>query len=278
MSVLVEIKGKVNFIDLIDKNLVYAGKDSAYRICPPSDKLKIVTFYNPLEIGRGVEVEKKRGKIFVKLFAASTSDDVDVFYEVIKRICKINNQDYFLREGEKYSISDIDDNLLPNEQVNNMASFDTLADIVRKSKEVVDIFGVRNPISIDSDLLQHLEYDFNKYERFISSIQYIYDYYAGTFLVTKKKEKIGFVMIETDENVVIPVEPKIVNVHAPKDLVVDEWYIGNQDGLIKYENFIKYYEDEDLYDANHIMINISEERFRELLEEYRDDMIELKSK
>ena len=55
-------------------------------MCPPSEKLKVVTFFNPYEVGRGVEVKKRRGKVILKLFAASTSYDVDVFYELIKRI------------------------------------------------------------------------------------------------------------------------------------------------------------------------------------------------
>ena len=85
-------------------------------------------------------------------------------------------------------------------------------------------------------------------------------------------------MIETDKDVVIPLKPTIVNVDAPKDLVVDKWYIGNLNGFIKFENFIKCYEDEDLYDTEHILIHISEERFIELLKEYETDSKELISK
>ena len=62
MSVIVEIKGKVIFDDLIDKKTDYAGKDTAYRMCPPSKKLKVVTFFNPYEVGRGLEVEKRKSK------------------------------------------------------------------------------------------------------------------------------------------------------------------------------------------------------------------------
>ena len=49
MSVIVEIKGKVIFDDLIDKKTDYAGKETAYRMCPPSKKLKVVTFLIPMK-------------------------------------------------------------------------------------------------------------------------------------------------------------------------------------------------------------------------------------
>ena len=140
----------------------------------------------------------------------------------------------------------------------------------------ITIFGARNPISLDYGLLKHLEFNFYKYEHFISSVQMLDAYYCAPFILEdNNKKNRGIFTFRPDEKLILPIEPELTNAEAPEDYVVDDWFIGNEDGLVKYEDFIKIYEDSPLYDANHIIVEISKNEYEDFIAKYGINLEEL---
>lgn len=275
MSVIVKIEGKVNFNDLVESNIDYGVKDTAYRLCYASSNSKLVVFFDKRSIGRGIEVELLNNEIELKLSSVSTRDDVKLFYHLIKKICHKNKRSIFTREGEIENIKDIK-KLLSNELKENVHSFETLIMLLKQEKGIVSIFCAKNPIDIDYGLLSYLGLDYDKYEKFICDIQHINAYYSAPFIMVDKNNKnIGIFNIHTNDSYILPVVPVLNNAEVSKDYVVDDWYIGNENGLIKYDDFIKMYKDSPLYDANHIVIEISEDNFKKLVVKYGIDLTKM---
>ena len=65
MSVVIRIKGKIDFNDLTNEEVDYGVRDTAYRLCKAEDNSKLVVFFNISSIGRGIEVDNlgKKKKI-----------------------------------------------------------------------------------------------------------------------------------------------------------------------------------------------------------------------
>lgn len=272
MSVVVEIKGKTNFKNLVNDEIDYGVKDTAYRLNKASEDSKVVVFYNKKSLGRGIEVEQENKTVCVRLNSSSTRDDVNLFYYLIKKICEENNQTTFRREGEKCDVSKIDEVLLPEEQNDNMHTFETTKFMIEKMGGRIDIFGARNPISLDENILNHLNNDFYEYEDYICSIQKAYEYYSAPIVLGDDKKNYGIFTLHPNVVTVVPIEPILNLADAPEDYKIDEWFIGNETGLIKYSNFIKQFDDSPLYDANHIIIKLSEEEFSDLVSKYGEDL------
>lgn len=165
---------------------------------------------------------------------------------------------------------------MPEEQKNNIDTFNTTKFMVKKMGGTIDIFGARNPISLDENLLNYLENDFDKYEEFICNAQKIYEYYSAPFILGDKNTNYGVFTFHPDVVSVIPIKPTLNLADAPKDYKIDEWFIGNEKGLIKYSTFIKQFDDSPLYDANHIIIKLSGEEYNNLVKKYGEDMEKLR--
>ena len=110
----------------------------------------------------------------------------------------------------------------------------------------------------------------------IELIQKAYEYYSAPIVLGDDKKNYGIFTFHPNVVTVVPIEPILNLADAPEDYKIDEWFIGNENGLIKYSNFIKQFDDSPLYDANHIIIKLSEEEFSDLVSKYGEDLEKLK--
>lgn len=272
MSVVVKIKGKIDFNKLVNENYDYGVRDTAYRLNKAPDGCKLVVFYDNKSIGRGIEVELLKNEVELKLASASTRDDVKLFYYLIKIICETNNQDVFIREGEKKEVKDLK-KLLSDEIENNISSFETLKTIIKQMGGNISIFGTRNPIDIDLSLLEHLNNNYDNYEKYICDIQHLDAYYCAPFvLVDDKNKRHGIFTVHPNGLYIVPIEPFLNNADAPENYKVDYWHIGDENGLVNYDDFIKVFGNSALYDANHIVVELTKDKYNDLISKYGIDL------
>jgi len=275
MSVVAKIKGKIKYADLVEENIDYGVHDNTYRLCQGSEDSKIVVFFDTKTIGRGIEVERQTKTIELKLASSSTRDDIRLFYDLIDKICKINKQNKFTIEGEEYSSDEI--NELKNAELKDVDStFKTMITFIKHQGGQISIFGARNPIDFDIDLLEHLEYNYDKYEKFICERQQVDAYYCSPIIMTDRAGKHQGVFTINVGRYIVPIEPKVTYADAPKDLEVDNWYVGyinNENKILKYNDFINYnYKNYFRYDANHIAVEITKEELKELFDNFSIDI------
>ncbi len=273
MSVVAKIKGKVKFKDLIAEDIDYGVHDTAYRLREAPEEANIVIFYNVKTIGRGIEIERKSNSIELRLFSSSTRDDIRLFYYLIGKICNLNKVDIFTIEGEKHNLRELN-KLRELELKDAESSFKTM-DTLIKLKGEMTIFGARNPIDIDYSLLEYLEHNYDKYEKFISERQMIDAYYVAPIVMSDEAKCYqAFYPVDVGR-FIFPYEPNIPYDTKSENIVIDKWYVFNmkEEKFVLYDDFINYKFKKTLrYDANHIVIDISKDELKDLLDKFEVDM------
>ena len=192
----------------------------------------------------------------LKLATASGYNDVELFYKLISKICEANDQDIFDFEGEKKRTKDIPK--LRNTSHETMKSgFETLGLILEYSKDKkegdkITVFGVRNPIVFDLDLLKELG-SYEKYDNFLNDIQSLDYYYSRPFIMQSKTSgKIFGVFVIEVGTLVLPIDPSV-------EEEVSKWFaVAKEGGFIDYDGFISNYMDAVRYDSNHVIVSFTE--------------------
>ena len=269
MSVVINIKGKLNIKDIINDNIGYGVRDTAYRLCKAPDNSKSFVVFNNKVLGRGIDIDILDNEIELKLPALANKEEVNLIYDLTKKICDINNIKEFEREGQNSSIDDID--VLLNTELDNVINdLETIKSFLNNQDDgYITIFGVTNPIDISTKLIDDLDNDYDKFQEFINRIQHLDAYYSAPIIMRDKYGKRqGVFLFNPNKPHILPIKPVLNNAEASKDLIIDKWYIGNEDGLMPYDNFIEIYKSNPLYDANHIIVQLDEVDYYQLLKKY----------
>lgn len=272
MSVSVRIKQKSLFkkklnIEEIIKltNLSYGVCDENYRIIQ-NEIAKHTLIYDKNKLARGIDISLDDTDVVLLLSLPTSPSEIRKFYEVIEIICKKFNTQNYIREEELVSIKD-NEKFIKYDEEGSIAGLEDLQEKIGQNEyKRFEIFGVYNPISIGINEIKKINNNLYNLEEYLNRIQSLDVYYATPRVYRVKEKLIGIYAIGSNIPSVVPTEPYIV-LNQIKG--IEEWYAMLKEGkTIKYNDFINNAENKEYYDANHIIVTLSDNEVDNLLEKY----------
>lgn len=272
MSVSVRIKQrsifkkKLNIEEIIKlTNLSYGVSDENYRIIP--NEIAVHTLiYDNNRLARGIDISLDDTDVVLLLSLPTSPSEIRKFYEVIEIICnKFNTQNY-IREEELVNIKD-NEKFIKYDEEGSIAGLKDLQEKISQDEyKRFEIFGVYNPISIGINEIKKINNNLYNLEEYLDKIQSLDVYYATPRVYRVKEKLIGIYAIGPNIPSVVPTKPYIV-LNQIKG--IEEWYVMMKEGkTIKYNDLINNVENKEYYDANHIIVTLSDNEVDNLLEKY----------
>lgn len=278
MSVVAVVKPKGIFSrqltlkDILTQELAYGIMDEHYRLTP-DECGDYTVIYERDYPARGIEVHFDEKNVSFKLSLPNCTREIELFYMIVARTCKLLNTRVFYRDDEMAELSrveqfiqaDIDASRNALKSTENMVGSDEYQDVM--------IFCVMNPISIGPKELEQIGGEPDKLGEFLNEKQQIDAYYAVPYIYKKNDGTIfGIYSILAGVTSIIPTEPN-KPVSMNNEIKVDNWYVrlgiheenGNSsDFTVRYEDFTGFLKQSEYYDANHIIIKLSGDEIEEL--------------
>lgn len=272
MSVSIKIKQrsifkkKLNIEEIIKlTNLSYGVSDENYRIIP-NEIAEHTLIYDNNRLARGIDISLDDTDVVLLLSLPTSPSEIRKFYEVIEIICnKFNTQNY-IREEELVNIKD-NEKFIKYDEEGSIAGLEDLQEKISQDEyKRFEIFGVYNPISIGINEIKKINNNLYNLEEYLDKIQSLDVYYATPRVYRVKEKLIGIYAIGPNIPSVVPTKPYIV-LNQIKG--IEEWYVMMKEGkTIKYNDLINNAKNKEYYDANHIIVTLSDNEIDNLLEKY----------
>lgn len=272
MSVSVKIKQrsifkkKLNIEEIIKlTNLSYGVSDENYRIIP-NEIAEHTLIYDNNRLARGIDISLDDTDVVLLLSLPTSPSEIRKFYEVIEIMCnKFNTQNY-IREEELVNIKD-NEKFIKYDEEGSIAGLEDLQEKISQDEyKRFEIFGVYNPISIGINEIKKINNNLYNLEEYLDKIQSLDVYYATPRVYRVKEKLIGIYAIGPNIPSVVPTKPYIV-LNQIKG--IEEWYVMMKEGkTIKYNDLINNAKNKEYYDANHIIVTLSDNEIDNLLEKY----------
>lgn len=270
MSVCAKIKQKSLFKKKIfiedvinDINLPYGICDENYRLI--FNKIgKHTLIYDDEKLARGIDVSIEDSDIVLLLSLPTSSSEIRLFYKIIEKLCIKLKLKKYIREEDMVSIDDNERFIEYDEKASISGLEDLKNRINQDTYKRFEIFGVYNPISIGTNEIDRIGTSLIKFEDFLHDIQAIDVYYAAPNVYKINGKLVGIYAIGPNIPSVVPNEPYIVLNQIEN---IDEWYVMFKEGkTVKYIDFFAKCKNKKYYDANHVIVSLSDEEMNDLLE------------
>lgn len=281
------LKKELELEDITGGTLKYGVLDYAWRM--QEDRLDgdEIVFYNPKHIGRGVTVNWSEGmkeELILSMPLPATFYDVDLVYDIVKRVCEKWNADSFLQDDVSYQVADIAK--LCKEQKEYMPSW-LAARRERHSAgyEIEILPSVMWPLECDTAMLAEFgeNKDMEGFAKYLHEHQALDLFYAAPrfYEVGDTETYLASYAITATVDSIIPMKPEVPffasNLECNQFVVVLVSIEQQRAvGRISYEDFAKAIEIEKLekFDEGHvIMPELSEERILEIINQYEDPLM-----
>ena len=259
-------KKKVTIKEIIElTNLSYGVCDEAYRLIPKEIGPRTI-LYDKNKLARGIELSLENNDIILRLSLPTTPKEIRCFYKIIETICKNFNTNTYIRNEETVQIED-NGTFIKSDEEGSIYGLKDMKDILAtKEYSYMQIFGVYHPIAIGSKEIKEIDNNLENFENLLNKLQQLDLYYAAPKLYQTPDKLIAVYAIGTEIPSIVPLKPGIIS-NKSKD--IKDWFVflpGNK--AIKYEDFINNVDQDNYYDANHIIVCLKEEKIKDLISKY----------
>lgn len=272
MSVSVRIKQKGLFkkklsIEEIIKitNLSFGVCDENYRLIK-NEIANHTLIYDENKLARGIDISLDDKDIILLLNLPTSSSEIRTFYDVIEKICNELNIKQYIREEETVSLND-KEKFIEYDEKGSIAGLESLQKEIEKDNyKSLEIFGIYNPISIGLNEIKKINNSLDNFEEYLNQIQSLDVYYATPRVYKVDGKLIGIYAIGANISSVVPIKPYII---LNQIRGIEEWYVMLKEGkTVKYDDFISNVTQKEYYDANHLIVTLSENEVDLLLDKY----------
>lgn len=280
------LKKGLNLEDITGGTLKYGVSDYAWRLQEDSLDGGEIIFYDPKHIGRGAEInfsEGMKGEFALSMPLPATYYDVDMVYEIVKRVCEKWNVSSFLQDDVSYEVGEIPK--LCEQQKEYMHSW--LAANREKNAEGygVEIFPcVMWPLECDTAMLAEFgeNKDMEGFATYLHKHQALDLFYAAPrfYEFGDTNTYLASYAITATVDSIIPIKPEVP--FFARHIECNQFVVvlvsieqQNAVGRISYEDFAKAIEIEKLekFDEGHvIMPELSEKQILEIANTYEDPL------
>lgn len=273
MSVNVEIKRNISITvqDIASlKDLNYGVSDNHYNL-EIGEIGKHTILYDSKCIGRGFELSFEESLIVLRLTLPTTCYEIELFYELVKRICEKMNVDIFIRDDEIVSLERIDNCVEADVDASLNAIKNIDQSIREKENHSMILFGALNPIELGLKEVDEIDCSLIQFEKLMNRLQQKDVYYATPKYYQRKDGSVFGVYFIGEKIVsIVPNNPKSPFFNIEQ---LDSHYVRIPDkNDIPYEDFIQHVDKLEDYDNGHIMISLDENKIHELSKNYAQDM------
>lgn len=272
MSVSVRIKQKglfkkkLNIEEIIKiTNLSFGVCDENYRLIK-NEIANHTLIYDENKLARGIDISLDDKDIILLLNLPTSSSEIRTFYDVIEKICNELNIKQYIREEETVSLND-KEKFIEYDEKGSIAGLESLQKEIEKDNyKSLEIFGIYNPISIGLNEIKKINNSLDNFEEYLNQIQSLDVYYATPRVYKVDGKLIGIYAIGANISSVVPIKPYII---LNQIRGIEEWYVMLKEGkTVKYDDFISNVTQKEYYDANHLIVTLSENEVDLLLDKY----------
>lgn len=246
-------------------NLPYGSYDGDYRL-QEYDGSENALIYENNQFARGIELSLEKDEILLTLNLPTTLSEIRCFYDSIEKICQKLKKRSYLKNDEKVLLKE-KERLI---KCDAAASIEALRDIEGKlvSGEYVyfEIFGVCHPISIGLQEINEISQNLDCFAQFLDRLQSIDAYYATPRIYRIEDRLVGIYVVGPDIQSIVPIKPSVMSALRGQ---IEEWYIlFGEERAIKYCDFIEHVKEKKYYDANHVLVALSNSEIESLTANY----------
>lgn len=277
MAVNIEIRYKENSQIKLNvpqiaelSNLSYGISDSNYTL-ERNKAGQYTILYDAKCIGRGFELSFEENGLYLRLPLPTAGYEIEVFYELAKKLCQVLEVDYFIRDEGIVPLEHVFDYIDPDKE----ASLNAIKGIDKKVRnhemENMVIFGALNPIFLGIEEMNEINCSLTGLEKLLNLLQQKDVFYANPRFYQRNDGTI-FGVYFVGENIVtvVPTSPKSPFVNIEN---VDSYYVRIPDrNDIPYEDFITHVDKLENYDNGHIIVSLNEDKIYELSSNYTVNM------
>lgn len=275
MAVDVRIKPKGIFKKRIDINeiikcssLAYGVSDENYRLVENETESHTL-LYNQEYLARGIDVSFDQNDVLLQLSLPTGIDEIRCFYNLIEKIAKLLKKVEIYRDDQLYDSNLIDYYIDLDIDGCNRGLEVIEAEIEDDKTNHLQIFGIYHPLSVGYHEIKSFKGNIDDFAKWMHQLQ-IMDVYFAVPKVFKINNMItGIYIIGADIESVVPTKPYII-MNQIKG--IERWFVVlGENKNILYDDFINNVETR-YYDANHVIVNISEEKIVDLIDKFGKDL------
>lgn len=278
VDVLIKEKGlfrkKRELSDIIFENMGYGVMDEAYRLCE-GEKGNCTVVYHKSNICRGFEVSLDKGSVELRMSLPTGEAEIRFFYDYIKKICNLLNTKTFERNGEMASFDKIESYIAGDISASEDALKQIDENISKGEYRTMYLFGAYHPIAIGKRELAITRHDPQKLGRMLHEMQVMDVYYARSSVYRRLDESLfGMYVLSAGVTTILPFEPGVFMNH---ELKVDDWNVllvagDERKGAVSFGDFMANIDTSEIYDTEHFVITLDEERMNELVAQYGKEL------
>lgn len=284
MSATVTIRKKglfgktLTLADIVPEELSYGIGDECQRLDEGKEGDYTIIF-DPENIGRGFDISFDGTTVEMHLNYPNSRHDIELFYMMVSRVCGLQGAKTFLYEDEKHDLSEIE-RLIQQDIDASRSGLRSAMTMFEEEGNHLTIFGVMHPLVMGEKEIAEIGDDIDKFGQWLNEKQQLDAYYAAPHFYQKQDGTLfGSYAIGAGIASIVPTTPE-KPLFADKDMTVDHWYVllGNSDeskrkndGIraIPYDKMIESVQKSEYYDADHIVVELTDEEVDEMVEQYR---------
>lgn len=257
-------KKKLTLDDIIRlAGLSFGVCDETYRLLP-GEKADHTLLYDENHLARGIDISFEDTDIVLLLSLPTSPQEIRIFYRITALICQELKTKTYIREEELVRTGS-EDTFIQYDEKASIAGLEDLHEKIHQDYKHFEIFGIYNPISIGLKEIEKIGTDLDRLAELLHTIQSRDVYYAAPRVYRVKEQLIGLYAIGPDIPSVVPTKPYIV---LNQIQGIREWYVMINEKTIRYEDFISNVSTKEYYDANHVIVLLSEEEAARLARQY----------
>lgn len=252
-----------------ENNLSYGISDDNYRLVE-NEISNYTLLYNKKVLSRGIEISISKNDIFLQLNLPTSIYEIESFYNLIENICKKIKVNKYIRDEELVNVKDNSIFIKYDKEASTNALITIKENLDKEKYSHLEIFGIKNPISIGKIEIEKIDTSLEKFEKLLNDLQNFDYYYAAPRVYKKENKLIGIYVVGENILSVIPTEPYVVLKQISN---VEEWYIMlGENNIIRYNDFINNLNNTTYYDNNHILINLTKDEIEQFITNFKTEI------
>lgn len=230
-----------------------------------------MVFYNNQAIGRGIDVAFGISKIELQLSLPASASEIKLYYELAEHFCSRIGAVSCQIDGEAVATDRLRELLENTKAASREALVYIDKKIQDKESENVVITGAMNPITLGKEEIDRISGTLEGLGDFLHELQERDVFFADPEYIRRPDGTIFGVYFVGEQ--IVSVVPKTPYAPFGNMEQVDSWYVVIPDSNgIPYEEFIRCVDKLEEYDAEHVIVSLTEEKIYELTENCAVDM------
>lgn len=231
----------------------------------------IMIFYDHTCVGRGVEVKIDKKNVVVTTLLPATKVDINMTYDIIRKICNYLKTKNFDMNDKKCSLEDIDDLISKDISDSEKVLQEYYSKVSLNVHESVCIISALQPVFLGKEEFYEIENSIDNFSNVLHRLQcHRYFYSSKKYYQRNNNTSFSVYYVYENERTIMLEKPIAFNSD------VNDIYVCIPDfNLVKYDDFIKNVKYEK-YDSNYVVVCLTDKEINKLRNKYIVDSNNIK--